>query len=422
MTALPGLSNGQFDHHDPEFIANPWPTYQHLRQSCPVSHSQRYGGFWLVTRYDDVVAAAADWQTFTSSVPGTLLIPAGMQRSFPFLPLEYDPPEHTLYRQLVAPVFSPRRVNGLATSIRALADALLAPLLAAGGGDLVTDLAAPLTSGTLAMFIGLPDEDKELWIELVRRSFEGSVRDPEDAARAGAEFRDYIDRLIADRQKERSDDLISLLLDAEVDGRRLTEDQIRGFTMLILVAGHETTAAALSYALWHLAGHPADLARLRDDRPLIPSAVEEFLRLSSPVSIFARNVSSDTDFRGQRISGGDVVGLSFSSANRDEERFSDPESCQLDRRPNRHLAFGSGVHFCLGAQMARREISVAMEAVLDSNAQLTRGADIRRKGRGDALALAHLPISFSYPGRGRLPGEPDQGRDLRERDVLGTSF
>ncbi len=269
MSTLPGLSDDELDHHDPAFVADPWPNYQHLRRGRPVSHSNRYGGFWLITRYDDVVA-------------GTLLIPSGMQRSFAFLPLEYDPPEHTVYRQLVAPVFSPRRVNALTGEIRGLAEQLLDPLLAAGGGDLATAFAAPLTSGALALFIGLPDEDKSLWVDLVRRSFEGSVRDHEDAARAGAEFRDYIDGLIAARRENRSDDLISLLLDSEVEGRTLTEDQIRGFTMLVLVAGHETTAAALSYSLWHLARHPADLERLREDRALVPSAVEEFLRLSSP--------------------------------------------------------------------------------------------------------------------------------------------
>lgn len=394
MSTLPGLSDDELDHHDPAFVADPWPTYQHLRRDRSVSHSNRYGGFWLITRYDDVVAAAADWSRFTSAVPGTLLIPSGMQRSFAFLPLEYDPPEHTVYRQLVAPVFSPRRVNALTGEIRRLAEQLLDPLLAAGGGDLATAFAAPLTSGALALFIGLPDEDKSLWVDLVRRSFEGSVRDREDAARAGAEFRDYIDGLIAARRENRSDDLISLLLDSEVEGHTLTEDQIRGFTMLVLVAGHETTAAALSYALWHLARHPADLERLREDRALIPSAVEEFLRLSSPVSIFARNATSDTEFQGCPMSAGEVVGLSFSSANRDEDRFDAPETCRLDRRPNRHLAFGSGVHFCLGAQMARRELSVALEVVLDSGRSLALDGEVCRKGRGDALALANLPIRF----------------------------
>lgn len=396
MPALPGLSDGDFDHHDPAFIADPWPTYRHLRRECPVRHSSRYGGFWLVTRYDDVVAAAADWQTFTSAVPGTLLIPSGMQRNFPFLPLEYDPPEHTLYRQLVTPVFAPRRVNQLAGAIRALADELLAPLLDAGGGDLSVDLSAPLTSGALALFIGLPDEDKHLWVELVRRSFEGSVRDPADAVRAGAEFRDYIDGLIAARRADPADDLISLLLDSEVEGVRLTDDQIRGFTMLVLVAGHETTASTVSYALWHLAQHPAGLEYLRVDSSRLPAAVEEFIRLSSPVSIFARNAATDTEFRGQQIAEGEIVGLSFSSANRDEHHFADAETCRLDRRPNRHLAFGSGVHICLGAQMARREVTIVLQALLDSRVTLAldETSGVQWKGRGDALSLAHLPVRF----------------------------
>lgn len=397
MTDLPGLRDGDFDHHDPDFIADPWPTYQHLRRECPVGHSDRYGGYWYVTRYDDVVEAAGDWRTFTSAVPGTLLIPSGVQRDFAFLPLEYDPPEHTLYRELVAPVFAPRRVNEFAPQIRVIADALLDPLLDAGGGDVATDFAAPLTTGALALFIGLPDDDRSRWVDLVRRSFEGSVRDPQDAALAGAEFRAYIDGLITARRADRGHDLISLLLDSEVEGHSLTDDQIRGFVMLVLVAGHETTASSLSYALWHLATHPDDLEHLRADHARLPAAIEEFIRLASPVSIFARNASTDVDFHGAAMSQGDIVGLSFASANRDEAHFPDPERCQMDRRPNRHLAFGNGVHFCLGAQMARREMVVGLQALLDRDVRLAPDATsaMRWKGRGDALAIANLPVTFN---------------------------
>lgn len=391
---LPGLSTGEFDHHEREFIADPWRTYRHLRDTCPVSHSDRYGGFWLVTRYDDVVEAAADWNTFTSAVPGQLLIPPGMARSFPFLPLEYDPPEHTLYRQLVAPTFAPRRVNRFAPEIAAHAGALLEPVLAADGGDLVPGYSAPLTTGALALFIGLPQDDRELWVDLVRRSFEGSVRDPADAAAAGAEFRAYIDQLVQVRRHAPTGDLISDLIAAEVDGVRLTDDQIRGFTLLVLVAGHETTASSMSYALWHLATHPDDLERLRADESLMPAAVEEFIRLSSPVSIFARNARTATEFHGAAIGEGDLVGLSFSSANRDERVFTEPDRCRFDRRPNRHLAFGSGVHFCLGANMARRELTIGLQTVLEAGVQLRLAGEITWKGRGDALSLAHLPIAF----------------------------
>lgn len=402
--ALPGLATGEFDHHQPDFIADPWPTYRQLRDRCPVSHSDNYGGFWLLTRYHDIVEAAADWATFTSAVPGQLLIPPGVVRSFPFLPLEYDPPEHTVYRQLVAPTFAPRRVNQFADDIGALAGELLAPILADGGGDLVPGFSAPLTTGALALFIGLPQQDRGLWVDLVRRSFEGSVRDPVDAARAGAEFRDYIDALVASRRAEPTDDLISELIAAEVDGVRLDDDQIRGFMLLVLVAGHETTASSMSYALWHLATHPSDLERLRAEPELMASAVEEFIRLSSPVSIFARNASADTEFHGSHIRSGDLIGLSFSSANRDERAFEEPEVCKLDRRPNRHLAFGSGVHFCLGANMARRELSIGLTALLDSGVAMQLTGSVRWKGRGDALSLAHLPIGFGIHGAEETAG------------------
>ncbi|GAB3615671.1 cytochrome P450 [Okibacterium endophyticum] len=392
-TSLAGFGpDGQFDHHDPDFVVDPWETYARLREESPVLHSANYGGFWLVSRYDDVVAVASDWQSFTSSVPGVLLIPSGIPRTDPYLPIEVDPPKHTQYRSIVRPVFSPRRVASFAEPLAQLASRLLGTMVEAGGGDVTTAFAEPLSATSLAKFIGLPEEDHELWVDLVERSLSGQIGDKEDAARAAKEFQVYISRIIALRRDNREDDLISMLMDSEVDGAKMTDHEVHGFILMLLIAGHETSASAVSYLYWHFARHPEDLEFLRENRSKIPLAIEEIVRLSSPVSIFARNATHDLEFGGQQIKSGDVVGMSFASANRSPDRFDDPDTARLDRFPNPHLGFGHGIHVCLGAPLARLEMSSAIVALLDANVMLTMAGEVEWKGRGDALSLRHVPV------------------------------
>lgn len=385
---------GQFDHHDPDFIADPWPTYETLRSECPVLRSERHDGYWLVTQYDDILAILKDWETFTSSVVGTLLIPSGVPRELPYLPLECDPPEHTRYRSIVRPVFSPRRVNSFAGQLAELAKDLLAPMLERGEGNVPSEFSEHMSATTLAAFLGLPPEDHELWVDLVHRAFEGNVRDKAAAQRASAEFRAYITSLIAQRREQRADDLISQLVDADADGRTLTDDEIFGFILLLLVAGHETTASALSYAFWLFATQPHTIEYLREDRTRIPLAIEEIVRLSSPVSIFARNATKDVELRGQKIKKGDVIGMAFASANRDERHFDHAEEVRLDRTGNDHLGFGHGTHVCLGAPLARLELTSAINALLDADVDISLGGDIRWSGRGDVLSMKAVPVTF----------------------------
>src|SRR5262245_53724983 len=183
------------DHHDPRFVVEPWPVYAEARRSCPVVRSERYGGFWLVTRYEDLRAAAKDWETFTSSVPNVTAIPSSHPRSEPDLPIEVDPPLHTRYRQLVAPVFTPRYVASLKPSVRELAGELLDRILDAGGGDLIPGFSTPLSVGTLALFMDLPDEDHLRWASWVRSMYD--PRDRDAAHAATEEFFAYCDELVA---------------------------------------------------------------------------------------------------------------------------------------------------------------------------------------------------------------------------------
>lgn len=331
--------------------------YAALRRSCPVTRSEHYGGFWLITRYADVTAAAKDWQTFTSSVPNTTAIPSSHDRSEPDLPIELDPPLHTRYRQLTGPVFSRHVVEELRPAVYEIVTGLLDHLLEDGGGDLVSSFAVPLSLGTLAVFMDLPNEDRSRWVWWVRRMYD--PRDPEATQAATRDYYAYIDDLVAARRGA----FVRMLLDSEVGGEQLTAAEVGRFMRVLLIAGHETTAAALGFTLHHLATHPDQLGRLRDEPGLIPAAVEEFLRLSSPVTLQARNATRDVELHAQLIARGDVVALSFPSANRDEDVFPDAERCVLDRSPNRHVAFGFGPHICAGAHVARLELTVALEEV-----------------------------------------------------------
>jgi cytochrome P450 len=379
----PGL-----DHHDPGFIANPWPVYAELRRTAPTARSERYGGFWLITRFDDVRTAAKDWQTFTSSVPNVTSIPSSHPRTEPDLPIELDPPRHTRYRQLVGPVFSRHVVEELRPSVRRIAGDLLEGIVDAGGGDLVSEFAIPLSVGTLASFMHLPEEDRSRWVGWVRRMYDSP--DPADVRCATTEYYRYIDDLV----KERRGPFVRLLLESEVDGVRLTASEVARFMRVLLIAGHETTAAALSSTLHHLATHAADLERLRHEPDLIPCAAEEFLRCASPVTLQARNATRDAEMGGQRIARGDVVALSFPSANRDDREFPDPESCVLDRRPNRHIAFGFGPHVCAGAHVARLELTVALEELVArvGDLRLAAGAAPSWNRTGSVRSLATLPV------------------------------
>ncbi len=383
------------DHHDPRFIEDPHPVYRALRERCPVAHSDRYGGFWLITRYEDVRAAAKDWQTFTSSVPNVTAIPSSHPREEPDLPIEIDPPLHTRYRQLVAPVFTRPFVESFEPRIRPIATGLIECIVETGGGDLVSGFAVPLSVGTLATFMGLPDEDHSRWVSWVRRMYDPS--DQEGAREAGLEYFDYIDALVAERRARPTDDFISMLLDSEVEGEQLRALEVSRFMRVLLIAGHETTAAAMSFALHYLAEHAEEWRRLVDDRSLIPGAVEEFLRLSSTVTLQARNATRDLAFRGAAISEGDVVALLFPSANHDETVFVEPERCVLDRSPNRHVAFGFGPHVCLGAHVARLELRIMLDEFAERIPVfcVAPGEQARWNSTGSVRGLANLRVLVS---------------------------
>src|SRR6478735_8539998 len=212
-----------FDHHDPQFVEDPESVFGPIREEHPLVHSDLYGGFWVITRYDDVTAAALDTEAFTSAVVGTTIIPPSQPREYPLLPIELDPPEHTHYRALVNALFAKPRIEALRPDLEALATRLLEPITAKGGGDVMAEFAHPMSLGSLARFMNLPEEDEEQWVDWVERMFSNALIDPADQAEAVRDVEAYLDRLVAERREAPHDDFIGMLVEAEVDGARLSD-------------------------------------------------------------------------------------------------------------------------------------------------------------------------------------------------------
>lgn len=393
----PGHAPLHYDIHDPAFTSDPYAAYEELRTKCPVMRSLLHGKFWLLSRYQDVKAAALDWKTYTSSVVGVTAIPIITRRTEPQLPIELDPPLHSRYRALMAPTFAPARVEQMRPRMTALATKLIEQILARPPGeivDLIESYAIPLSIGTLAEFTDLPRDDDCKWSGWLTRMLD--VSDEEGGRRAAKEFGDYIDALIALRRREPAEDFVSKLIASEVDGHRLADREIHSFLTVTFGAGFETTQDALSIALHHLANHPADLQRLRAEPAIVPLAVEEFLRFSTPIQIFGRNATRDVELHGVTIPKGDIVALGFGSANHDPAQFPEPEKIVLDRTPNRHLAFGVGPHSCLGAPVARMEMQITLTEFVQRVPSWTiaPGEPVEWKRRGDRRGLTRVPVAI----------------------------
>ena len=384
-----------FDHHDPHFVKDPESVFGPMREEHPLVHSELYGGFWVLTRYDDVTAAALDHESFTSAVVGTTIIPPSQPREYPLLPIELDPPEHTRYRALVNPLFAKPRIDAMRPDLEALASRLLEPFARKGGGDVIAEFAHPMSLGSLALLMNLPEEDEERWFDWVERMFSSALLDKGDQAEAVRDAEAYIDALIAERRQAPRDDFIGTLLEADVDGHHLSDREVRQFGILMLLAGYETTSGAMGMSLLHLAQHPEQRTQLFGDTDgLVHTAVNELLRFVSPVQAICRNAAHDVDVHGETIPAGDVVLLAYGAANHDPRAFEHPERCILDRHPNRHLAFGHGRHLCLGSNLARLELTIMIERFADlfPDFRVDPERPPRWKPRGDIRALASLDL------------------------------
>jgi cytochrome P450 len=350
-----------FDHTHPDYAAAAPEIWNELREECPVAHTERFGGAWLPVRHADVAAIAHDTEHFTSKAVivsdfrGFIDAPVGYAP-----PITSDPPFHQEARRLLLPAFSPKAVAALEPYTREFCAGLMNDLLANNPSELdaATDYAQHIPVQVIAHMLGVPPEEGDRFRVFIHRILEAPGQTGPIAEEDTLSF--YLWHLIEQRRVDPKDDLISYLLTTEIEGKPLTAEHIVGTCALLLLAGIDTTWSAIGASIWHLANHPADRQRLHDNPELLPFAVEEFLRAYAPVTM-ARLVSEPVEVGGCPMKVDDWVLLSFPAANRDPEAFDRADEVIIDREQNRHLAFGLGIHRCIGSNLARMELTVALE-------------------------------------------------------------
>ncbi len=355
-----------FDHTDPAWVADPYPIWDDLRGRCPVAHSDRYGGTWLPVRQQDIAAVAYDTEHFTSrSVVVNEVRPGPDQPPAPIglaPPITSDPPFHALARRMLLPAFSPKPIAALEPFTRGLCRELLDSVRDRSEFDAAVDYAQHIPLRVIIGMLGFPQQDADIFRRFIHQIMEDVDLSPEErqAVLAVGEIDAYMDARIAEHQAQPRDDLTSFLMGADLEGQKLSPEHVRGTMILLLIAGIDTTWSAIGAALWHLASHPDDRRRLASEPALMDTAVEEFLRAYAPVTM-ARLVAKDVELDGRLLRQGDWLLLPFPAGNRDPEAFPAANEVHLDRADNRHSAFGLGIHRCLGSNLARMELRVALE-------------------------------------------------------------
>jgi cytochrome P450 len=369
-----------------------FPVYDGLRDHCPVARTSAYGGFWTLTRYADIAAAARDTAVFESRQP--FVERPGTPE---FIPLSTNGERHKYFRRLLAPYFTPTRIRALEPRVRELAGELMDPALAAGSGDLASGLAGPLPARVLCAFLNVPD-DQWLSMKELSNMVAGVLgRGPEEQAAVMRAFLDKAEELVALRRVESLDpaeDMFSGLLVAEHDGSQLDDRTIAHIGWQMIAAGHSTTTRAISIAVHHLATHPEDQDRLRRDKTLISTAVEELLRIGPPLHLLARHTTAEVEQHGITLHEGELVGLAFAAGNFDEDAFPNAHECDLGRKPNRHLTFGIGPHICIGAPLARMELRLVVEELLERTSSFSLDGDAVPTA-GLKSGYERLPIRFA---------------------------
>lgn len=365
----------RFDPWNPDFVAHPYEVYAELRRSAPVSYFEPTNQ-WLIARHADVDELLRDRRLGRTYLhvatheefgrppepefqePFWRVIRAGM--------LDVEPPVHTRLRRLVSKAFTPRMVESLRPRVRSIAEGLVDAYVEKGGGDLIAEVAEPLPVTVIAEMLGIPETDRHLlrpWSAEICLMYELNPTEEMQhrAVRAAEEFAAYLRDLARARAEQPGDDLISALAGIP----ELTEDELIGTCVLLLNAGHEATVNATGNGWWALFRNPGELERLRADRSLLPTAIEEILRWDTPAQMFERWVLEDIEVAGVRIPRGAEVALLFGSANRDETVFTDPDRLDVGRKDNPHISFGLGIHYCLGAPLARIEMVESFGVLLD---------------------------------------------------------
>jgi cytochrome P450 len=351
-----------FDHLDPAWVDDPFPIWDELRQKCPIAHTERFNGVYLPTRYEDVRAIAYDPEHFSSRKVIVREVPPPYNNGAP--PITSDPPRHRLARMVLLPPFTPQAIDKLIPKTRAICNELIDAFAGNEGCDAAADYAQHIPVRVIAHMLGIPESDGDRFRGWIKDVLEDGITDEAAMLRGFAEIREYFTAHLMERRKNPGDDLISYLSQQVYpDGRQFTDNHVIGSVQLLLVAGIDTTWSGIGSCIWHLARTPDDRRRLVEEPSLMPTAIEEFLRAYSPVTM-AREVAKNRQINGCTLKEGQMVMLSFPAANRDPAVFADADKVIIDRKENRHAAFGLGIHRCVGSNLARMEMTVAVEEFL----------------------------------------------------------
>jgi cholest-4-en-3-one 26-monooxygenase len=380
----------------------------HLRRHDPVHWQDEPGGpgFWAITRYDDCVTVNRDYERFSSAAKGTMPfeLDADEIAQQGLMMLNMDPPLHTRYRRLVNKGFTPRMVRDLEESIHRAADSIIDEVIEQGEADFVTQISAELPLQVIAELLGVPQEDRHRMFEWSNRMVGNEDPEYQDqnalALTSAMELYAYASELFAKKRIDPHADLMSALTTVEIEGERLSDMELELFFLLLTVAGNETTRNLMSGAMHAFFQNPEQWQRLLNDRSLLPSAVDEMLRFVTPVMNFRRTAVVDAELSGTKIAAGDKVVFFHASANRDEDIFSEPDTFDVGRDPNPHIAFGGGgPHFCLGTNLARMEIRVMFEHLLDRMPDIRQNGEVQRLQSQFINGVKHIPVAFAPSAR-----------------------
>ncbi|HTK05986.1 MAG TPA: cytochrome P450 [Ktedonobacteraceae bacterium] len=385
-------SFADFLPRSPEDIPQVYAWFERMRTSQPVFYTEQMP-IWQVFRYEDVQTVLTDYNRFSSEET------FGESSLLSNTLITTDPPDHRKLRNLVNQVFTPRAVARFSDRITVVTQDLLDEVKATGTMDVVSDMAFPLPAKIIAELLGVPAEDWDIFKRWARFGGAGPQQAPENGGPVRTmrdEMIDYFSDLLATRRKQPQDDLITSLSKAEIDGERLSEHELVSFCFLLLAAGQETTKNLIANAILCLTDHPDSLARLQQEPALMPGAIEEVLRYLPPVWFLFRRTKQEVELAGQHIPADQMVLAWTASANRDPAQFPEPDRFSIEREPNRHLAFGHGIHFCVGAPLARLEAKVVLPMMLAQLKDLKRVANVPINiHTGIVFVIESLPVTFS---------------------------
>ena len=395
MSARPPVKDWttDFDHTDPRWLNDPFPLWDELRGRCPVARSERFeGGAYFPSRYHEVREIAYDTEHFSSR--RVIVRDKKIEPPFPSPPITSDPPAHRLDRMPLLPPFNPKAVAKLQPGTRELCERLIERFIGAGRCDAATDYAQHIPTRVIAHMLGVPEDDGDRFRHWIKMALEVGIYEPQKTVEAIIEMTAYFKEQIAKRQGRPGEDLISYVRDLQLEGKPVPEEKRIGALRLILIAGIDTTWSAIGASLWHLATHDGDRRRLAADPSLMDTAVEELLRAYAPVTM-AREVVKEVTIGGCPMKPGGMVLLSFPAANRDPAVFTDADKVLLDRKENRHAAFGLGIHRCIGSNLARMELRTALEVWLERipEFRLESGSEVKWS-TGTVRGPRQLPVVF----------------------------